>query len=271
VGQEHEGNDQGEAGKMNFYPHHIGDYMTATAHLTWLEDVSYRRLLDLYYSREQAIPADVSQAARLVRAVSKEERKAVETVLREFFEETPEGWKHSRCEEEISKAKEAAERARANGKKGGRPPKEKPTDNPEKTQPVISGNPEESKSKAPNTNTNTKEEPHTPQAGLPSRAVALQTYLDECKAKDCKPIPEDDAVFEYAMQVGIPHDFLRLQWLEFKDRYTQPGAKRYKAWPVVFGKSVRANWFRLWYATPRGDYALTTEGQQAKRLHKGAA
>lgn len=137
---------------MNFYPHHIGDYLTATAHLTWQEDCAYRRLLDVYYSREHALPTDVAQACRLVRASSKEERKAVETVLSEFFALTADGWAHSRCEAEIVKAREAAERARSNGKKGGRPPKAKPTGNPDETQPVISGNPEKSDSQAPITN-----------------------------------------------------------------------------------------------------------------------
>ena len=140
---------------MNFYPHHIGDYMTATAHLSWLEDCAYRRLLDVYYSREAPIPADIAQACRLIRAAGKDEKKAVETVLREFFQQSDAGWVHGRCESEIKKAAEAAERARLNGKKGGRPPKKKPTDNPEETHPVISGNPEKSKSKAPITNTNT--------------------------------------------------------------------------------------------------------------------
>ena len=137
---------------MNFYPHHIGDYLTATAHLSWCEDCAYRRLLDVYYSRERAIPADIAQACRLVRATSKDERKAVETVLTEFFTQTADGWRHGRCDAEIVKAAEAAERARANGKKGGRPPKQEPTANPEETQSVISGNPEKSKSQAPITN-----------------------------------------------------------------------------------------------------------------------
>jgi uncharacterized protein YdaU (DUF1376 family) len=137
---------------LNFYPHHIGDYLTATAHLSWQEDCAYRRLLDVYYSREQALPTEIAQACRLVRATSKDERKAVETVLHEFFTLKDSGWSHARCEAEIVKASEAAERARTNGKKGGRPPKEKPTDNPDKTQPVISGNPEKSNSQAPITN-----------------------------------------------------------------------------------------------------------------------
>jgi uncharacterized protein YdaU (DUF1376 family) len=147
---------------LNFYPHHIGDYLTATAHLTWLEDCAYRRLLDVYYSREQAIPADVAQACRLVRATGKDERKAVETVLREFFTLEDKGWTHGRCDKELTKAHEAAERARLNGLKGGRPVK--PRGNPEITQPVPVGNPEISKSQAPITNpiTNTKKTPPTP-------------------------------------------------------------------------------------------------------------
>jgi len=156
---------------VNFYPHHIGDYLTATAHLSWHEDCAYRRLLDVYYSREQVIPADVAQACRLVRAASKDERKAVETVLNEFFTKTDAGWQHSRCDAEIVKARAAAARAAENGKKGGRPPKQKPTDNPEETQRVISGNPEESNSKAPNPKTNTSYSEANASAGKPAEVL----------------------------------------------------------------------------------------------------
>lgn len=110
--------------------------------------------------------------------------------------------------------------------------------------------------------------PHTPQAGRV--AISLKTYLEECKQASSKPIPEDDSVFDYADKVGLSKDFLRLQWLEFKDRYGMDGAKRYKAWPSVFGKSVRGNWFKLWYIGNDG-YSLTTVGQQAKRQHGEAS
>jgi uncharacterized protein YdaU (DUF1376 family) len=143
--------------RLNYYPHHIGDYLTATAHLTWLEDAAYRRLMDVYYTREQPIPSDIAQACRLVRAGSKEEKRAVETVLREFFQETPEGWRHGRCDEEIEKASAARTAAQQNGKLGGRPRKQKPSNNPDETQPVSDGlakhNPDETGSKAPNPNT----------------------------------------------------------------------------------------------------------------------
>jgi uncharacterized protein YdaU (DUF1376 family) len=156
---------------MNFYPHHIGDYLTATAHLSWLEDCAYRRLLDVYYSREQRIPVDISKACRLVRAASKDEKSAVDTVLNEFFTHTESGWLHGRCEEEIEKARVAAVRSKANGMKGGRPAKQKPTHNPEETQRVISGLPEETQRepdpKAPITNPNTNTSESKDSGGKP--------------------------------------------------------------------------------------------------------
>lgn len=88
---------------MNYYEHHLGDYDGATAHLSWLEDCAYRRLMSCYYRNEAPIPADIKQACRLVRAVAKPERDAVEQVLGEFFLLEPDGWHHTRCDEEIAK------------------------------------------------------------------------------------------------------------------------------------------------------------------------
>lgn len=99
----------------------------------------------------------------------------------------------------------------------------------------------------------------------------LQTYLDECKAADVSPISADDPVVDYAESAKIPNEFLDLQWREFKARYREPGAKQYKRWPVVFRKSVRGNWFKLWYFDNTGQCCLTTVGIQARNTYKGAA
>lgn len=101
--------------------------------------------------------------------------------------------------------------------------------------------------------------------------ISLQTYLIACRETKTKPILEDDPVFDYADQVGIPLEFLRLHWLEFKDRYCQPDAKQYKDWAAVHRKSVRANWFKLWFIGKDGSVCLTTVGEQARRLHGEAA
>lgn len=87
---------------MNYYRFHIGDYVSATAHLSWDEDAAYRRLLDHYYSKEQPIPADIKQVCRIVRATTKGQRQAVTAVLGEFFDLRDDGWHQDRCDKEIA-------------------------------------------------------------------------------------------------------------------------------------------------------------------------
>lgn len=123
---------------MNYYSHHIGDYLIDTAHLSILEDGVYRRLMDRYYTTEQPLTSDEQVLFRVIRARTEEEKEAVRTVLAEFFVLTNGVWTHKRCDAEIAAFKSKAEANRANGVKGGRPRKEEPTKNPEKTQ-VVSG------------------------------------------------------------------------------------------------------------------------------------
>lgn len=101
---------------MNFYPHHIGDFNSATRHLTRIERSIYRDLLDIYYDTERALNLDTEHLCRLVIARSDEERTAVQQVLNEFFTETEHGWVHDRCEAEIAKYKGIKEAKSAAGK-----------------------------------------------------------------------------------------------------------------------------------------------------------
>lgn len=94
---------------MNFYKHHIGDYAQATAHLTFVEDAAYMRLLRKYYAEEKPLPADLRAVQRLSGARTKEEKKAVEDVLSEFFFLQDDGWHNKRCDEEIVRANAQAE------------------------------------------------------------------------------------------------------------------------------------------------------------------
>ena len=116
---------------MNFYKHHLGDYDGATAHLSWDEDLAYRRLLNVYYRLEAPIPKDPGATYRLVRALTKSQKEAVTSVLHEFFEERDDGWHNQRCDEEILAYRAQCETNRIVGRLGGRP---------RKTESVISRN-----------------------------------------------------------------------------------------------------------------------------------
>ena len=98
---------------MNYYKRHIGDYMKDASHLSLLEHGVYMRLLDVYYTREAAIPVD--QAARLIGARSKDEKEALLVVAHEFFTVVDGCYTQARCDREIATAKEFSEEA--NGRK----------------------------------------------------------------------------------------------------------------------------------------------------------
>lgn len=97
---------------MNYYQHHIGDYVRATAHLTWMEDCAYRRMIEWYYAEEKPLPSDKRQLYRVIRAVSKQERDAVDAVLSEFFHPSDDGFRHRRCDAEIERAQSKSTKAK---------------------------------------------------------------------------------------------------------------------------------------------------------------
>lgn len=91
-----------EGRRVNYYEHHIGDYDSATAHLSMLEDGCYSRLLRVYYRTESPLPADEAQVCRLVRAATKPERAIVSALLKEFFHLADDGWHNPRADEVIA-------------------------------------------------------------------------------------------------------------------------------------------------------------------------
>lgn len=262
---------------MNYYPHHIGDFNSATRHLTRVERSLYRDLIELYYDTEQPLPADdFDRLARRVIAVSEEEKAALGYVLEEFFELDGDAYRHSRCDEEIEKyqanssAKAKAGKASAEARR--RKAESARSKNPAGIEQGSTGVEQVLNMRATNQEPRTKNQedrPASPKLG--SSPVKLKTFLAKCKTDSVKPVPENDPVFEWADDAGIPPDFLWLAWREFVARYLEE-PKKYKDWRAVFRKAVRGNWLKLWYAdNATGEYRLTTAGVQAERVHKEAA
>ena len=99
---------------MNYYPHHVGDYLKDTAHLSLIEHGAYRRLLDVYYTREKPF-SSVKEACDYVLVRSSAEKRAVENVLKNpcFFEELDGVFYNNRAELEIKRWKEKSNKASA--------------------------------------------------------------------------------------------------------------------------------------------------------------
>jgi len=84
---------------MHYYQFNIGDYASHTRHLTNLEDLAYRRLLDAYYLQEHPLNVGITSVARQINM--REYETEVKAVLEEFFTLTDEGWFHQRVDKEI--------------------------------------------------------------------------------------------------------------------------------------------------------------------------
>ena len=108
---------------MHYYQFNIGDYASHTRHLTAIEDLAYRRLLDAYYLQERPLNTGIPAVARQINL--RDHEADVQAVLEEFFELTEAGWVNRRADQEIAKYQEfiaAGKRgaAKAGGKAAGK-------------------------------------------------------------------------------------------------------------------------------------------------------
>ena len=109
---------------MHYFQFNIGDYKSHTTHLDLLEDLAYRRLLDLYYLHERPLNSGVASVARQINM--REHENKIQTILEEFFQLTEEGWVNVRADREIqhyhgkieqaSRAGKASAQRRINGR-----------------------------------------------------------------------------------------------------------------------------------------------------------
>jgi uncharacterized protein YdaU (DUF1376 family) len=121
---------------VNFYPFHIGDYISHTSHLSDPEDLAYRRLIDLYYQTEAPFPHDLHMLARKVKSTS----EIVEILLSEFFEFNASTllWHNTRADREIAKYHAMQD----GGRKGAAIRWSKGSDSPPNAKPMPTKNQE---------------------------------------------------------------------------------------------------------------------------------
>ena len=117
---------------MHFYQFHIGDYISHTHHLSLMEDLAFRRLLDFYYLHESPIKQrDIARQIGM-----REFEQEVLTVLNEFFVSTENGFIHPRADAEIAKFRKFSE----DGKRGAAMRWQKGVDSPPIATPIATNN-----------------------------------------------------------------------------------------------------------------------------------
>ena len=218
---------------MNYYPFHIGDYVSATRHLSWEEDAAYRRLLDTYYMTEKPLPADLRAVCRLVLATTESQREAVAVVLEEFFESTPEGWINTRADQEIAAMREKQHKQREKANKRWHKPEAAPgnaTASP--TDAAASKADADAMPPTPTPNTSSLRSEVGARKRATSRPcdVEEQTWSDWLALRKAKRAPVTDTVVEEARKeaglAGLTLDaFLRV-------------------WCVRGSQGLRADWLK---------------------------
>jgi uncharacterized protein YdaU (DUF1376 family) len=249
---------------MHFYQFHIGDYKSHTHHLSPMEDLAYRRLLDHYYLHEAPIKQrDIARQIGM-----REFEQDVLTVLDEFFVSTDVGFINPRADAEIAKFKEFSEAGkRGAAKRWAKATPEATLELPQKGSNGEANSPPNPTPIATNNHkpiTNNQEEAAKRPAPV-NKKITLATYLSNCKTAGKKPIPDDHYVREYAKDAGIADEMLQINWEVFKDRYLRE-AKLYSDWPKVFATSVKARWYGLWFIGDDGMAAWTSTGMQEKKV-----
>jgi uncharacterized protein YdaU (DUF1376 family) len=96
---------------MRSYVHHLGDWAAHTAALPWIEKAAYHLLVEAYYVTEKPLPGNQLLLYKLVGAVARNEQKAIDNVLQQFFtlDKSDGCWHQKRCDEEITRNAEHSE------------------------------------------------------------------------------------------------------------------------------------------------------------------
>jgi len=136
---------------MHYYQFHIGDYKSHTHHLTVLEDIAYRRLLDHYYLHESPIKQrDIARQIGM-----RDHEQEVLSVLNEFFVSTDKGFVSARADDEIGKYREMVDAGKRGAAKRWLSPPDAPPIAPPNANPIATNNhkPITNNHKPKNTNT----------------------------------------------------------------------------------------------------------------------
>lgn len=171
---------------MHYYQHHIGDLIKDTANLNDHQLATYLRMLWSYYSEEKPLTNELEDLAFAMRS----DEKTVRLLLRHYFKECSDGWRHSRCDREIAEFHGKKDKAAASANARWKNAKNKP--NAMRTQcernanaSVLDANQE------PRTNNQEEDQEHLSPAGNDADASAKKiTYSEIQKTYNaiCSPV-----------------------------------------------------------------------------------
>lgn len=193
---------------MQYYTFNINDYTGGTAHLDPIEDIAYRRLIDLYYQTEAPITADIRVLAKRLRL--REHVEEIGAVLTEFFwfDEECQVWRNERCERELAELYAKSEKARQSAAaRWSKQDKKKAAGSEKKDKTVSVETPETPENKGTNANAMRTHSERNANAMLPNTQDPILT-INQSSARDEK-ISDDEISDGLTAADGFA---MRLDW-----------------------------------------------------------
>lgn len=89
--------------------------MRDTSHLDEMEDLAYRRMLDLYYLKESPLPKSIPEIAKLIRM--RTHCESIANVLQEYFALTEHGYVNAKANATLLKIYDKSEKAKKSAEK----------------------------------------------------------------------------------------------------------------------------------------------------------
>lgn len=242
---------------MNYYEHHIGDYDQATAHLTACEDGIYSRLIRRCMANEKPLPPDLPAIQRLVRAHSREEKKAVQTVLAEFFELLDDGYHQKRCDVEIARFQDKQRKAKASADARWSHTERNANASANASANAMRTHSERNANgmhRAPVPTPQTPDTSITPTlAGGPPTAAKSERNADPKPKTTKTPIPPDFGISARLRKWADSKGYGQLeQHLEAFRAKVAANAYRYADWDAAFAEAIREDWAKLRGRAPNG-------------------
>jgi uncharacterized protein YdaU (DUF1376 family) len=199
---------------MHYYQFNIADYQTHTRHLSLIQDICYRRMLDWVYLHEKPLPSEPKEVARIL--LLNECLTDVEQVLNEYFTLVEHGWVNVRALSEIQVYNDKLHKASLAGKASGVARKNNIKQSVNKDKQTLnerSTDVEPNKNHKPlttNHNKNTKSE----------RADALDDGFDEFWNYYPKKVGKDKAKTEWNKKKPHIDDVLKaLKWQKDSEQW----------------------------------------------------
>jgi uncharacterized protein YdaU (DUF1376 family) len=219
---------------MNFYPFHIGDYISHTSHLSDEEDLAYRRMIDLYYLNEQPFNDPVAVARRV-----KADLSIIEALLTEFFVYEDDAWHNKRADLEISKYQFVKESGKKGAEKRWANREEKPSqchpNSPPNATPIATKT---------NTNTITKTKVNT----MPTPdGVSIDLWNDFLIYRKRLKAPVTDRVLERLIKEAelakmpleqVLETIIFKGWRSFEASWIQQAQQKAKELPLATDKQI---------------------------------